>query len=136
MRLAALCLTVLMSNAGGVFAQTDERAYAPTAFSEFFVWANLAMFVDETCDQIEIDQGIWAERYSDAIQSLEEAGIAPGNWQTETKGIPPGIADRPRGEFFFKYGARPEDVVSVCMAAITVEDSNDGLLSDLIRALP
>lgn len=125
------CLLLVFLGATAVPA--EELPYPPTYFSEFRVDLTVALDVAEHCNTLEIDPETYDTLAEEQFQRLEEDGFSREHWRSEMKDIPVGLRDRPRLEFYFKWGARSEDPDSYCRAG-RYEIENGTRIGSLLRA--
>ncbi len=90
--------------------------YPPTYFSKFRIDLAVAQDVAENCKGIEIDREVFSQLAEEQMQMLEQDGFTRENWRSEMQDIPVGLRDRPRTEFYMKWGVSKSDAQSYCNA--------------------
>ena len=109
----------------------EELPYPPTYFSIFRVDLSVALDVAKNCQNIDIDREKYEELSEEQMRMLERDGFSPENWRSEMKDVPAGLRDRPRVEFYMKWGVEAGDPQSYCHAG-KMEISNRTTIGSLL----
>lgn len=93
-----------------------DLPYPPTYYSEYRVSLTVALDVAENCNSLEIDDSYYHKSAVEQFEKIEADGFTRENWRNEMKDIPVGLKDRPKVEFYFKWGVSTGDEDSYCLA--------------------
>jgi hypothetical protein len=93
-----------------------DLPYPPTYFSEYRVSLTVALDVAENCNSLEIDDSYYHKSAVEQFEKIEADGFTRENWRNEMKDIPVGLKDRPKVEFYFKWGVSTGGEDSYCLA--------------------
>ena len=97
--------------------EAEELPYPPTYFSMFQVDLMVSKDVAKNCAAVEIDTKRFRELAKEQLLMIERDGFSRDNWRSEMQDIPIGLRDRPKVEFYMKWGVRPGRPESFCEAA-------------------